>query len=177
MKAKAFKLEAGLRDQLNDADSELVKWVERDNLHVTLKFLGQVADQKVDDVCSKIEEATATLEPFELEIAGVGAFPSKRRPSVIWIGTQGGSEELKETSRLVEDSLEQIGFRKEGKAFHGHITIGRMRKGVHGRQVGELLSQADLGTIGSFQVDSVSVMKSELRPSGPVYSVLKRIGF
>lgn len=177
LKAKAFEFEAGLRDQLGDADSQAVKWVEEGNLHVTLKFLGEVADEKVGDVCGKIEEAVGTVQPFELEIAGVGAFPSKARPSVIWIGTLSGSEELKETSRLVEDSLEQIGFKREQKGFHGHITIGRVRRGVHGRQIAAGLAAADLGTLGSFCVDSVSVMKSDLRPSGPVYSVLKRIGF
>jgi 2'-5' RNA ligase len=174
LRNKAFEFGTSLRRELGDADGKLVKWVDRDNLHVTIKFLGEVTEERLGDVFDRVEAAARQLAPFDLEIGGAGAFPSKRRPSVLWIGSVGGSDALAELASLVEDSLEEIGFAREHKAFHGHVTLGRLRKGSKPLPLAEALAAAELGILGSSRVDSISVMKSELRPGGPIYSVLRR---
>jgi 2'-5' RNA ligase len=174
LRARVFDFETRLRADLGDSQGRAVKWVERENLHVTLKFLGSVPDEKVGPVSSKIESTASRFGPFDLDVAGAGGFPSRRRPTVLWVGTGEGSDRLGELAAAVEEGLSELGFAKEQKRFHGHITIGRIRRGSQPQSIDSALGAWDPGTFGRFTVDSISLMESELRPSGPIYSAIQR---
>ncbi|NHI94415.1 MAG: RNA 2',3'-cyclic phosphodiesterase [Candidatus Lokiarchaeota archaeon] len=150
-----------------------IKMVERNNVHLTLKFLGNVSEKMIDvieeNILNKIQQKS-----FELEIKNIGVFPSLKSPKVIWIGTSIGSEEVIKISKFLETNLSQLGFKRE-KKFSSHITIGRIKGGEH---IGHLVSiikniKAKDITYGKIKVDKILIKRSELTPKGPIYSVLK----
>jgi 2'-5' RNA ligase len=152
-----------------------VKWVEPGGLHLTLKFLGDVGTGDVAGVCQAVNQAAAECPAFELEIRGVGAFPSPRRPRTIWLGTTQGREALAELARRIDKALEKLGYPREGRPFQGHLTIGRVRHG--GPEMAELerrLRELDHAEVGRMTVEEVVVFSSDLRPTGPVYTPLGR---
>lgn len=152
-----------------------VKWVEEDNFHITVKFLGDVNSDRLKDVTLAVSQSVADLTPFEAEIGGFGAFPNARRPRVVWAGIETGQDELKALAERVENALETLGFPKEDRPFSAHVTIGRVRDE---RRVGGLtraLEDAETGRQGSIRVESVAIMKSELRRNGPIYSALAEV--
>jgi len=150
-----------------------VKWVEPENMHLTLKFLGDVDSEQIPSVTEAVRKAAAECRPFELEIRGTGAFPSLRRPNVFWLGVGQGAELLGILAQKVERTLEPLGFRPEDRPFHGHLTLGRVRRG--GGQLAALLER--LRKEQDFQAGWVSVRQitlfsSQLTPQGPIYTPL-----
>lgn len=152
-----------------------VKWVDPKNMHLTLKFLGDVDAREIPRVCEKVIEAAAEVAPFELEIAGAGAFPHAGRPSTVWLGVTKGTEEIIALQELVEAGLAELGFRAESRRFEPHLTIGRVRRGT--RAVGELgrliRDHADFPA-GRVAVKEAVVFSSDLQPTGPTYQALGR---
>lgn len=148
-----------------------VKWVEPENMHLTLKFLGEIKDEKVVEVCNIVENAAAEHKSFELAIETVGHFGG-RSARVLWVGTGRGSENLLRLAEELEKQLAIAGWPEESRKFSGHLTLCRIRKPTAGVK----LAQASEGykdfKAGVASVDSVSVYQSQLRPSGPVYTVL-----
>jgi RNA 2',3'-cyclic 3'-phosphodiesterase len=154
---------------------EGVKWVAPENLHFTLKFLGDVEDSDLHDVCSAVAEATTGLAPFEVLLAGAGAFPSPSRPRTVWIGAGQGEEEFVGLYEAVDRALRKVGFRSETRKFTPHVTVGRIRKGNPTlSQLTEHLKSHAATELGTVPVDEVLVFSSELRPGGPEYHVLGR---
>ena len=150
-----------------------VGWERPEKLHITLKFLGDTADDSVDDVVQGISRVAADHHPFKLTIAGPGVFPGSPRPRILWIGIDDPSEAVSKLSRYVEDVCEQLGFEKERKRFHPHITIGRVREPLSARPLAETHLNRMIEPI-EFAVNSVAVYESKLLQSGSVYSVLDR---
>ena len=153
-----------------------VKWVVEENFHITLRFLGNVGEGKMEAVCAAAQEAAKT-GPSRLEMAfsGAGAFPSVRRPQVIWVGARKGEEEMAELARRLDDALAPLGFEREKKRFNAHLTIGRVRSPRGLESLAEAIQSAEAEDLGSEMIESIAVMKSDLRPSGPEYSVVKEI--
>jgi 2'-5' RNA ligase len=150
-----------------------VKWVEPENLHLTVKFLGDVVAEGTPRVCEAVQGAVAGLAPFELEIRGAGAFPSVGRPGTVWLGTGRGSEQMEALFRPIDKALQKLGFPRESRRFHAHLTLGRVRRGGPGvRELGELIRrQADFEA-GSMTVGEATIFSSVLRPEGPTYQIL-----
>jgi 2'-5' RNA ligase len=150
-----------------------VRWVDVNNIHLTLKFLGDVEDVEIAGVCQAIASAVRDLEPFQLDCRGVGAFPDLDRPRTVWIGTQGGDDEMGVLHEAIEKALTPLGFPKEPRRFHPHLTIGRVRRpGQDWKPLSQALrAQADLN-LGPLPVDEVVVFSSQLNPSGPEYAAL-----
>lgn len=148
-----------------------VKWVARENLHVTLKFLGEVDEEKKDTILSVIQSVCTMHKPFEINIQGVGCFPNSRNPRVLWIGVSTGAEVLVRLAMDLEDRLSALGFKKE-KRFHPHVTIGRTRKPCHPDEILRREFKSDL-----FYVNTVTFFKSTLTSAGPTYTALARIPF
>ncbi len=143
-----------------------VKWVEPDNLHLTLKFLGDVDERDIPRVCETVQRAAAEVAPFELEILGAGAFPKLHRPRTIWLGSGKGEPQMAELSRRVEKALEKLGFPREGRRFQAHLTIGRVRNaGPELAQLAQLLQVAADVEVGAMAVDEAVVFSSQLHPS------------
>jgi len=150
-----------------------VKWVEPENMHLTLKFLGDVDSEQIPSVTEAVRKAAAECRPFELEIRGTGAFPSLRRPNVFWLGVGQGAELLGILAQKVERTLEPLGFRPEDRPFHGHLTLGRVRRG--GGQLAALLErlrkEQDFQA-GWIPVRQLTLFSSQLTPQGPIYTPL-----
>lgn len=164
-----------LIDKLRDTDAK-VKWVERERLHVTLKFLGDVDEREVHNVCRAVGEAAEGTVPFTIGCAGVSAFPDLRRPRTPWIGVSAGAEELSRLQKKIEDALFELGYPKEARRFHAHLTLGRARSGGSSlHELSRLLKNFADYDAGTTVVDEVVVMSSFLEPTGPIYHPLARI--
>jgi 2'-5' RNA ligase len=169
---RAAKLAKALAPAAAEAD---VKWVEPENLHWTVKFLGDVDPRDLAEICQALSAAARKVAPFRMTVAGAGAFPNIAKPRTLWLGAGNGGEALVHLAETVEAEMMRIGFRREGRRFEPHLTIGRVRSGGPGQQeLGELLAEHRDFDGGVMEVDEVVLFSSELRPSGPVYEALER---
>src|SRR5438132_8138465 len=126
-----------LIDKLRVAAAE-INWVRPQQMHLTLKFLGDVPDTETPDICRVVDQVAAVFEPFEITCRGVGAFPNSRDPRTLWIGIEDGAEELKRLQAALDTALKmELGFAKEPRGFHPHLTLGRVKRELPGGQ-GEL---------------------------------------
>lgn len=154
--------------------AEDVKWVEPENIHLTLKFLGEVDERDVYTVCKSVEAAVAGTTPFEITVAGVGAFPNANRPRVIWAGVRQGSQEITAIHDAIDESLEGQGYPREDRSYTPHFTIGRIRRTVPNPRLQNALDQQANWEAGSCPVHEVLIMASQLGPKGPQYTVMGR---
>jgi 2'-5' RNA ligase len=161
----------GLVSELRTSN-ENVKWVAPENLHLTLKFLGNVEESRVDEIAGAILQASEGIGPFEISLRGVGAFPNERRPKVVWVGIEKGRESLVSLSQQIEDRLEALGFEREKRRFSPHLTIGRLRRGGRPGDLPDRLGIEFDG--GECSVDRICLMKSTLTPQGPIYEELRQ---
>jgi 2'-5' RNA ligase len=152
-----------------------VRWVNPEKIHLTLKFFGNIEESRIDSIFKSIEEPVRNTPPFSLKVRGVGAFPSMKNPRVIWMGLVNGSQILISLQKEIEIPLEKIGFQSEDRPFHPHLTLGRM-KSSRGKDdlVGRMEKHKE-GEFGDFQVERVILFKSDLNPSGPIYTPLKEM--
>lgn len=153
-----------------------VKWVEAENLHFTLLFLGEVIDRAIPDVCRAVAQSCHALSTFTVSVAGAGCFPSPRRPRVIWIGAGEGKEELIALHDALEPPLLELGcYRREARQFTPHITLGRVKSELATDALAKALTKYANWDAGAMQVREVRVMSSELTSGGPEYTVLSRV--
>jgi 2'-5' RNA ligase len=152
-----------------------VRWVNPEKIHLTLKFFGNIEESRIDPIFKSIEEPIRNTPPYSIEVKGVGAFPQLRNPRVIWIGLVNGKEILTSFQKQIETQLEKIGFQTENRPFHPHLTLGRM-KSSRGREemVGRMEKHRE-EEFGDFQVERVILFKSDLKPSGPIYTLLREM--
>ncbi len=168
------RLVVDLQDSLRAAGARL-RWVRPDNLHFTLRFLGQLPAAQVARAAVATREAVRTATPFAVTIGGLGAFPSFERPQVVWVGSQGGAEALERLAEGLNASLAHERFPNDPRRFRPHLTLGRSRDD---RQWGELvraLQQYRDAAIGEQRVEVVTVMESRLTPDGPVYTPWEQV--
>ena len=165
---------ADLIERLRRCDTK-VKWVDRANMHLTLQFLGDVPESEIAGVCRTVTEAAAPFAPFELSAVGAGAFPDTRRPRTLWIGMDRGAEQLCKLQKSVDRALRKLGFPKEGRQFHPHLTIGRLRQGGDSaRRLGDLVRDLDDYDAAGATIGQVTVFASYLDKTGPTYEALGR---
>lgn len=141
-----------------------IKWVEIENLHLTLKFLGEVEEDKVSGIEKSLRKIAKDFEPFIISLRDVGGFPNERESRVIWIGIQQGKERVYELNKEIEKAMEKLGFKRDNR-FHPHITIGRVKRGrvnVYGLKFHH----------PSIFIKSFYLISSKLTPSGPIYTPL-----
>ncbi|MFH1265164.1 MAG: RNA 2',3'-cyclic phosphodiesterase [Planctomycetota bacterium] len=165
---------AELIEALSAAGAD-AKWVDPQNLHVTLKFLGDVDTREIHHVCRAVQDAVADVAPFEFELRGAGAFPGASRPRTVWLGVARGEEQLVALNQRIEPPLEKLGFRKEARRYQPHLTIGRIRRGGPGvLELGTLIGHHADFEAGPTAVSEVIVFSSQLDRSGPTYEPLAR---
>jgi 2'-5' RNA ligase len=161
-------------DRLRSA-SDSIKWVEPENLHWTLQFLGDLTDVEMAEVCLRTVRTAAKHEGFTLEARGVGAFPSIERPRTLWLGAGEGAEKMIDLQAEIERALSSLGFRGENRKFVPHLTLGRAGRGPGGgATLAERLAKLADFDAGAMGVDAVTVYASELGAHGPAYHVLAR---
>jgi RNA 2',3'-cyclic 3'-phosphodiesterase len=162
-----------LADLLRAAAGD-VKWVEPENLHWTLQFLGDVDTLEIPAVCAAVSTAAVEIPSFDLEARGAGAFPAPDRPRTLWIGAGTGAQTMVALHGAIQRKLNRLGYRAEQRRFVPHITLGRAgRKSPPRPLVRELAGLAEFDG-GSMLVDEVTVFASKLTPEGPQYDVLAR---
>jgi len=155
-------------------------WVRPEGIHLTLRFLGDIAEEQVGALGALLRAAADGMKPFALDARGLGAFPDPRAPRVIWLGLQGTPEamaSLRRLQALVEDGVAGLGFPRETRAFTAHLTLARVRDRKAGAALAKVLEANQDRTVGSFTAASVGLIKSELRPAGAVYTTLVEVPF
>lgn len=156
-----------------DTTPAKVKWVEPQNLHWTLKFLGDVDILETPAVCEAVRKAVEPLAAFDVEAWGVGAFPDAHHPRTVWLGMRRGNEQMVELHDAVEFELAKLGYRSENRRYRPHLTIGRVRQSPEGiEELAELIeAHTDYDAAVSL-VDEVVVLSSEFGREGPTYDAL-----
>lgn len=149
-----------------------IKWVRVESLHLTLKFLGDVEENRLNDLTALIHEAIQEFEPFEVDLGGSGVFPNRHRPNVLWIGILKGKEYLRTMASVLNRSLIKMGFDEEKRKYHPHLTVGRVRSRQKIIKTIELMESLSF-LEQSFWVQELILMKSDLKPSGAEYTPLE----
>jgi len=152
-----------------------VRWVNPEKIHLTLKFFGNIEESRIDPIFKSIEEPIRNTLPFSLKVQGVGAFPNLKNPRVIWIGLVNGREVLISFQKQIEAQLEKIGIQPEDRPFHPHLTLGRMKSSRGKEELAGRMEKHKEEEFGDFQVERVVLFKSDLRPTGPIYTPLREL--
>ncbi len=162
------KLEEVQREiQSSEAD---LKLVERDNLHITMRFLGDISPSMAESVVDMLKQIK--FEAFAASLHGVGVFPKMTFPRVIWVGVKMGRENLVDIYRQLEAGLNQVGFRPEHESYTPHITLFRVRSGHHRESLVEVLTKHQETEFGEFGIKAIQLKRSILTPNGPIYSTI-----
>ena len=165
------KIEPLLRDLAGLGDLRVVR---KENLHFTLKFLGEISPEMIQPIGDCMRSVQGMLG-FEMSICGFGAFPNARRPRVVWIGSSSEGDRMVALARLLDERLHELGFAKE-RSYVPHLTLARSRTGRANPGLTQYLERMRQIDIGSMLVDSLVLKKSVLTPQGPIYSDLLRVG-
>ncbi len=152
-------------------------WPRPEGIHLTLKFLGDVPEARTTEIMDGIRQSAAGIAPFRLDVGGIGTFPGPKNARVAWIGLSGDMQTLKRLQAAVEDAMARLGLERDERPFTPHLTVGRIKYiRSRDRWLKTLEEIRDIKLPG-FDVTSVSLMKSELKPSGAVYTELGRVEF
>ena len=171
----AVELPDDIKQEIGDFISQLrpqirgVRWVEPLNLHLTMKFLGNVEEDSINKIVNGVSEVAQHHSHFIIQMENFGAFPGMKRPRVLWIGVKNGLNELSQLAASVENKMVKLGFELESRKFSPHLTVGRVRRGKR------VYIPQDVPSFGpvEFDVTTVTVMKSTLTPEGPIYDPLR----
>jgi len=149
-----------------------VRWVPVENIHITLKFLGDVSEPNLELLKEMIKSETARHPPLEISAGELGAFPSIRRPRVLWVNVQ-APPELVALQRAIDNETARLGYDREDRPFSPHLTLGRVSRNANSsdaRRISEVLEGYKLGYIGAARIREVILYRSDLYPSGAVYT-------
>lgn len=177
----AVNLPGPLREEIGEFFAALrgsvrgVRWVPAANLHLTLKFLGDVESGQVSRVANAIAGALEESPPVEVAFSGAGVFPPRGRPRVVWLDLSAGAEGITSLQREVERSLEPLGFLPERRPFTPHLTVGRVKNLRDAAPLLSAVAAAGEREWGGFTASSVDLVRSELFPTGARYSILREV--
>ena len=153
------------------------KWVKPQNLHITIKFLGEIEPEAVGDITLSLEKPIKETPSFYIELGELGVFPNMKRPAVFWAGLKKGREEMSRLNELIQNSLYQIGYEKDSKPFSPHITLARFRKPVPSNQIVKAIESVSPIKKAGHTINGVSIYESTLKPKGPEYKHVKYTTF
>jgi len=177
----AFKLPENVRTAIGKVQERFaayrfnVRWVKIANIHLTLKFLGNIGREEIVPIETAILKAIADFKPLSLAAKGVGVFPSIKRPRVIWVGVSGQAQLLIQLQKSIDEQLTTIGFAHENRSFKAHLTIGRVKSRISPGQLAAAVGETTGFEPEPFTADSVILYQSDLQPAGPIYTRLKCI--
>jgi 2'-5' RNA ligase len=177
----AVDLPDTLRPQLALVQGELkksgadVRWVAVGNIHLTLKFFGNLPDPEIGPITQAAREVAASQAPFELQVTNAGAFPSTKSPRVIWLGLGGDLIPLAQMYHQLEKAFAALGHLPEGRAFNPHLTLGRVKSPANRHRLAQMLEKLPPLNWPPFQVNEIILFRSTLTPQGSIYTPLKVI--
>jgi 2'-5' RNA ligase len=175
----AVEVPEPLRARMEELQSELkranadVRWVRLESIHLTLKFLGSISGEELEKLAGVIAPIVSSWAPFEVRLHGLGCFPSSRNPRIVWVGIEQGGAEASSLQKAVENQAAEVGFPPEARPFKPHLTLGRIRSSKGKGTLAQAVENRQDVEIGSFSVNEVHLFKSELNPSGAVYTKLR----
>ena len=178
----ASELPTSLQDEIQTATSglrktlgnELIRWVPIHNVHLTLKFLGDVSPSSLDLIKQMLTTEAAQVGCFEVQIEGLGSYPSSRRPRVLWVGLNAPAA-LASLQHAIDAASARLGFESEDREYSPHLTIGRVRQNISSTEQHKIrtaLEDTRIGNLGTAHVDAVHLFKSDLQPTGSLYTKL-----
>ncbi len=173
LRLKLGQLEA----QLKSGKQPWVKWVNPDSIHLTLKFLGDIASDRTGEITRAMEAAAQGIPPFHLEVKDLGVFPNLKRVQVVWVGISGEVDKLGEFQQRLESNLACLGFAPESRPFTPHLTLARLRNqaSLDERQgFGQLIAGTRFEA-GAIEVDAINLMRSQLTREGAIYSRISSV--
>jgi len=174
----AIEIPPSLKSRMEEVQEELrraeadVKWVRPEGIHLTLKFLGSIRREDVEKISVALGPVAASIAPFEIRILGLGCFPHARNPRVVWLGVDRGRDPLASLHLAIEQKMADLSLPPEERPFSPHLTLGRVRSPRGRVGLARALEMNRGAEIGSFQAREVILFRSELRPSGAVYTKL-----
>lgn len=165
------KQTAHLRRTLDD---DLIRWVPAQNMHLTLKFIGNIAASHLDFLKQMLTQSVNSQRQFDLQVGGIGSFPNLKRPRVLWVGIHAPAD-LTSLQKNVEAGAVRLGYEKEERAFSPHLTLGRVRQNVSAadlQRIRSALENTQIGRIGTATIEAVHLYKSDLHADGSIYTKL-----
>lgn len=174
----AIELPDNVRAALHGVQEQLkinrfkATWTRSENIHLTLKFLGDIRRDKVEPIARVIKHAAEDCRPLTLRSQAIGFFPGVKNPRVLWTGLSGETNTLAKLQAEIDKGLVDLGFLKDKKPFTGHLTLGRIKGGGKPELFIDIMKRFQNMTTDTFIVDSVNLYLSRLMPSGPIYSKL-----
>lgn len=174
LKLELVQLEA----QLKSGKQPGVKWVDPDGIHLTMKFLGNIAVDRVEGITRAMEEAVCGISPFQLKVKELGVFPNFKRVQVAWVGLTGEVDKLAQLQKRIESNLTPLGFAPESRPFAPHLTLARLRAQTspdEKQRFGQLIANTTFEAAHTIEVDAISLMKSQLTREGAIYSQINSI--
>jgi 2'-5' RNA ligase len=149
-----------------------IRWVRPENIHLTLKFLGDIKEADTEKVAKAVSESVTGYPPISLAVKGIGVFPGIKSPRVVWLGVSNQLDVLTTFQKTLDEKLEAIGFPKEKRPFRGHLTLGRIKSKIDPKTLNDVLKEFTQFESERFFADRIILYKSELKPKGPVYTKL-----
>ncbi|MBW2492420.1 MAG: RNA 2',3'-cyclic phosphodiesterase [Deltaproteobacteria bacterium] len=149
-----------------------IRWVRPENIHLTLKFIGDVEAAKISEITEALSKTVEGYIPISLKSKGLGLFPGIKNPRVLWVGLTGQLESLVKLQKTLDENLKVLGFPKEKRPFKGHLTMGRIKAKIDAKKLGDALMKFRNFESETFTADQIVLYKSELKPSGAVYTKL-----
>lgn len=164
--------------KLKPGREKAVKWVNPNGIHLTLKFLGNIPEERIVDITHAIAKASSFTFPFNLELKGLGAFPNLKSPRVVWVGIGGDIPVIANLQRQIDQPLIPLGFPPEKRDFSPHLTLGRVRDKTSKNEryeLGKTIESLRIPRSSPFAVDRISLMQSTLTSSGAIYNQLATV--
>ncbi|HEY84882.1 MAG TPA: RNA 2',3'-cyclic phosphodiesterase [Chloroflexi bacterium] len=167
---------ARVQDKLKSVRA--IRWAKPQQIHLTLQFLGDTPIARVEAISDALQLEVSSLSSLGLTLNGVGVFPNPKRPRIIWAGLGGEGDALKALHRAVISATQTVGFQAEKRPFKPHLTIGRVQKWAKSSDyaaIRQVIQRNPIAEIATFSVDHISLIRSQLKPTGPIYTQLARV--
>jgi 2'-5' RNA ligase len=177
----AIELPEAIRNKIDEIQGDLksshadVRWVSPEKIHLTLKFFGNIEEARVESIIKAIENPVLNTPVFTMKVRRIGAFPHWKDPRVIWMGLIDERGILSPFQKELETKLESIGFEPEARAFRPHLTLGRVNSSRGKEGLIQKMERYQEEDFGDFNVERIVLFKSDLRPAGPIYTLLREV--
>ena len=174
----AIPLPSNVIEQIGALQSKLkesgfkIRWVKPANIHLTLKFLGDIAPEKIAEIEKQLHVAVADHPPLTLAAKGIGVFPGIRKPRVLWVGVSGQTQDLRNLHQSVDSGMHRVGFAVEKRKFKSHLTLGRIKSFIDPDRLVQTMQSCSEFESESFNAERIHLYQSRLEPSGAVYTKL-----
>lgn len=177
----AIELPDTIQTRLGEIEKDLesasadVRWVSPEKIHLTLKFFGSIEEAKIESIMDAIRRPVEETRTFEIRARGTGAFPGLRNPRVVWVGLDDPDGRLRDFQKQLDACLEKVGFEAESRDFRPHLTLGRVRSNRGKEGLIRKIEKHREEEVGVFRVEKVTLFKSDLRPTGSIYTPLREV--